>query len=234
MFDNIGKDLDEEAGRRQAISLFATFSGLGTWVGLAVLAGTWAVKEIVAPTPDAELVTLVEEEMAPDLPPPPPPPPPAAAVPDNPDEEQTDEPDELVDEVQELKDQVDEGIKSDVKPAGVVGGVEGGVVGGVVGGVLGGTGGVKVFHNSELVIKKKVTPEYPEAAKSLNLGDQRCLVTVRIDEEGVPYEASVDGCPKVFHDAAREGILKWRWYPAKDGKNRVKAQTTIAVMYKLT
>jgi Gram-negative bacterial TonB protein C-terminal len=57
---------------------------------------------------------------------------------------------------------------------------------------------------------------------------------VLIDTEGVPYDATVDGCPKVFHDAAREGILKWRWYPVRDGKDKVRAQTTIAVIYKLT
>ena len=103
----------------------------------------------------------------------------------------------MTEDIQELKEVVPEEIKSDTKPAGVEGGVEGGVVGGVVGGVQGGVvggvlggqlGGVRVFHHSELEPKKRVYPEYPEAAKELNLGDQRCLAVVFMDEEGVPYD----------------------------------------------
>jgi protein TonB len=136
-------------------------------------------------------------------------------------------------------------MKNDKKPAGVEGGVEGGVAGGVVGGVIGGVeggvlggqlgagGGPKVFHHSELEAKKKVQPEYPEAALSLNLGDQRCMARVFIDEEGVPYDVIVEKCPNVFHPVTKETILKWRWYPPKDGKNKVKAQTTIGVTYKM-
>ncbi|MEQ1506763.1 MAG: energy transducer TonB, partial [Myxococcota bacterium] len=135
----------------------------------------------------------------------------------------------------DLQEEVKEEVKSDAKPAGVVGGVEGGVEGGVVGGVLGGGPGtgVRVFHQSELEVKKRVNPEYPEAARALNLGDQRCLVKVIMDEEGVPFNVIVDACPKVFHDVTREAILKWRWYPPKDGKSKIKAQTTIAVTFKL-
>jgi outer membrane biosynthesis protein TonB len=90
-----------------------------------------------------------------------------------------------------------------------------------------------VFHHSELEVKKRLNPEYPEAARALSLGDQRCLAKVFIDEEGVPYDVQVESCPKVFFEDTKQAILKWRWYPPKDGKNRVKAQTTIAVTYKL-
>jgi protein TonB len=148
----------------------------------------------------------------------------------------------MQEEIKELQQEVKEEIKNDVKPAGdpagVEGGVEGGVAGGVVGGVIGGVlggdlNGVKVFHHSELEVKKRIEPEYPESAKALNLGEQRCLVKVFMDEEGVPYEAMVDGCPEAFRPSAKEAIMKWRWYPPKDGKNKVKAQTTIAITYKL-
>jgi hypothetical protein len=45
---------------------------------------------------------------------------------------------------------------------------------------------------------------------------------------------SVETCPKVFHEATKEALLKWRWYSPKDGKTKCKAQTTIAVIYKLS
>ena len=112
----------------------------------------------------------------------------------------------------------------------MVGGVAGGIEGGQLGGEL---GGVKVFHHSELEVKRRIDPEYPEAAKQQQLGEVRCLVKVFMDEDGVPYQAMVDGCPDAFHTSAKEAILKWRWYPPKDGKVKVKAQTTIAITYKL-
>jgi len=121
----------------------------------------------------------------------------------------------------------------------VEGGVEGGVVGGVIGGVEGGVvggklgGGVKVFHHRDLEAKKRVQPRYPDAASEMNLGDQKCLARVFIDEKGKPYEVVVERCPKVFHAATKEAILKWRWYPPKDGKTKVKAQTVIGITYKM-
>jgi hypothetical protein len=244
LFDNIGKDLDEEANKRRAASLFLTLAGLGGVVGFGVAFTAYTAAQVVMESNlDDQMVELVEEAIEQALPPPPPPPPPPAAAPDPTDETVVPEPDEMVDEVKELQEEVKEEIKSDVKPAGVEGGQEGGVEGGVVGGVQGGVeggvlggqlSGVKVFHHSELEKKKSVMPDYPEPARALNLGDQKCLARVFIDEEGVPYDVSVDACPKVFHDSTREALLKWRWYPPKDGKNKCKAQTTIAVIYKLS
>jgi hypothetical protein len=241
MFDNIGRDLDEEANKRRATAVMLTLLGLGGTIGLVVGWGMYKAAEVLLdPQVDEEMVELVtDEEMADEAPPPPPPPPPAAAASE---EETEDTPDEMVEDIQELKEVVPEEIKSDAKPAGMEGGVEGGVVGGVVGGVQGGVvggvlggqlGGVRVFHHSELEPKKRVYPEYPEAAKELNLGDQRCLAIVFMDEEGTPYDVRVDNCPKVFELPTKEAMLKWRWYPPKDGKNKVKAQTTIAVTYKM-
>ncbi len=249
MFDNIGKDLDQEANKRRAQSFFVSLAMIGGGVGffLGITAYT-AVELVLEPMMDEEMVeVLLEEGLDDEAPPPPPPPPPPAAATDAEEEEEEDDPDpdEVQDEVKELKDDVKDEMKNDKKPAGVEGGVEGGVAGGVVGGVIGGVeggvlggqlgagGGPKVFHHSELEAKKKVQPEYPEAALSLNLGDQRCMVRVFIDEEGVPYDVIVEKCPNVFHPVTKETILKWRWYPPKDGKNKVKAQTTIGVTYKM-
>jgi hypothetical protein len=236
VFDNIGKDLDEEANKRRAASLFLTVTGLTAVLGLVVGIGAYTAAEVLSEVVLPDMVELLDPLADDALPPPPPPPPPPAA----PEQEDIPEPDEMVDEIKELQEEVKEEIKADEAPAdegtegGVEGGVIGGVVGGVVGGVLGGTlGGVRVFHHSELEVKKRINPEYPEAARALNIGDQRCLAKVFIDEEGVPYDVQVESCPKVFFEDTKSAILKWRWYPPKDGKTKVKAQTTIAVTYKL-
>ena len=81
-------------------------------------------------------------------------------------------------------------------------------------------------------VKKRKLPKYPEAAESMNLGDQRCRVSVTIDEKGIPFRATVTGCPKVFHQEAKQAILQWRWYPPKVDRQKVKAQTLIAVVFK--
>lgn len=239
MFDNIGRDLDEEANKRRASALFLTLVGLGGAVGLTVGIGMWTAAEVILDVDlEQEMVQLIEDVIEDMPPPPPPPPPPPAAAQQEEEEPEEPEPDEMVEEIKELKEEVKQEVKSEAKPAGVEGGQEGGVVGGVVGGVPGGvvgsTGtGVRVFHHSELEVKKRVNPSYPEAARALNIGDQRCLAKVFINEEGVPYEVVVESCPKVFHEDTKAAILKWRWYPPKDGKSKVKAQTTIAVTYKL-
>ena len=67
----------------------------------------------------------------------------------------------------------------------------------------------------------------------MNLGDQVCKARVFIDEKGVPYDVKVEDCPKVFHAATRAAMLKWRWYPPKAGREKVKAQVVIGIRYKL-
>ena len=248
MFDNIGKDLDEEANKRRAASFMLTIMGLGGAVAFTVAAGAYTAAEVLLEHKlDEEMVeVLLDDGIEDDAPPPPPPPPPPPAAAEEEDEEEDEEdepdPDDEPDEVTELEDEPDKEMKSDTKPKGAQGGVEGGVEGGVVGGQIGGVeggvlggqlGGVRVFHHSELEVKKRVNPQYPDQARELNLGDQRCLAKVFIDEVGVPYDVKVENCPNTFHTETKAAILKWRWYPPKDGKNKVKAQTTIAVTYKM-
>jgi outer membrane biosynthesis protein TonB len=252
MFDTVGKNNDEEATKRSLASLLITTVLLGAGAAFFVGYGAMKVVETVqaVQTSDDMVEVILEDPGMDEAPPPPPPPPPPPAAADDAeeededeDEEPTNETDEMVEEVKELKEEVKTEIKSVERPKGVKDGVEGGVEGGVVGGVKDGVkdgvvggqldgGGIRMFHHSELEVKARKLPRYPEAAEAMNLGDQRCKVRVKIDEKGIPFEARVEGCPKVFHDEAREAILKWKWYPPKNGKTKVKAQTTIAVMFK--
>lgn len=240
MFDHVGKDPDEEAGRRRAVSMFLTivlFGGTaGISAGIAYYTATEVLPEILE---EAELVELIEIDDQPieeEAPPPPPPPPPAAPDEEiDEDAEEEPEPDEMQEEVKELDEKVEDKVATDKgRPPGNPDGVVGGEIGGVEGGVVGGTGkSIRVMHHSEVEVKKRIDPKYPKAAKDANLGDQRCLVKVKIDETGTPYDVQVERCPKVFHAETVESIMKWRWYPPKVGKEKVKAQITIGVTYKV-
>ncbi|MES2643067.1 MAG: energy transducer TonB [Myxococcota bacterium] len=55
--------------------------------------------------------------------------------------------------------------------------------------------------------------DYPVEAREQKLPDARCTVRVSIDPKGVPYDAVVSECPLVFHEAAREITLRYRFYP---------------------
>ena len=232
MFDSIGRDLDEEANKRSAISVAITIALIGAG-SLGFMAATALVVKKMAPEAYDEMVQIFTEEQVEDeleAPPPPPPPPPSAA-PEEEDDEQ--EPDEMVEEIKELDEKIDKEIKAKKEPAGPKGGMEGGVIGGVEGGVVGGTlGGPKMFHHSQLTAKKKIQPIYPSAAETLNLGDQRCQARVFIDETGRVYDVQVNKCPKVFHTATQSALMQWRYYPPKSGKEKVKAQILIGVTFK--
>lgn len=238
MFENVGRDPDREGGKRRAVSLVLTVFLFGGGTGLSAAIAYYTATEIVPEIlEDVELVELIQpeedvpEEEAPPPPPPPPPPGPEEEI----DEDSTEEPqpDEMAEDVQDLEENVEDKVATDKgRPPGDPDGQVGGEIGGQAGGVVGGTG-VRVMHHSEVEIKKQVEPKYPKAARDANLGDQRCLVKVKINEAGEPYDVKVENCPKVFHAATEEAILKWRWWPPKVGKEKVKAQITIGVNYKV-
>ena len=235
MFDHVGRDPDEEAGKRGAMSAGLTLLLTAGSVGLTIGIASWTAAEVVLEmVDDMDMVEIVMEDVPEELPPPPPPPPPGPEEEEE-EEEEEPEPDEMDEEIKELDKEPEKELKNAANapkgdPEGVVGGVIGGVEGGVVGGTL---GNVHVLHHSEVEVKKRIEPRYPKTAKEANLGDQRCLAKVYIDETGTPYKVLVENCPKVFHASTREAILKWRWYPPKVGKQKVKAQITIGITYKV-
>ncbi len=114
----------------------------------------------------------------------------------------------------------------------MVGGVVGGQVGGVLGGQLGGTG-VKAVHWSK--VKQKRMPEFkfPEAAKALNMKEERCQVRFFIDEKGVPEKIVIEKCPKVFHDEINEKAMKARFYPMQVEGAAAKALFVLGITFRL-
>lgn len=246
MFDNVGKVNDQEATKRQLAALVLTgllFSAVSASIVLYGL--IWAVQQVIETPQDEELVEVVIDDPSLDEAPPPPPPPPPPAASSDPETEDDDTPEteEMVEEIKELDEKVEEKVAADVPKGGVEGGVEGGVVGGVAGGVVGGVvggeiggqlGGIRTFHHSEVTTKKRVSPVYPDAAKEMNLGNVDCRVRIFIDENGVPFDVKFEACPKVFQASAKDAIMQWRWYPAKVGTEKVKAQFLLNIAYKLT
>jgi hypothetical protein len=126
---------------------------------------------------------------------------------------------------------VEGGVEGGVKD-GVVDGVVGGVKDGVLGGQLGGTG-VKTVHWSEAIVKTRVKPAFPEAAKQLGLKKERCIVHIIIAPSGKPSEVSFKACPELFKSNAREAAMQWEWYPLTEAGQPISAQFDLVFQFNL-
>lgn len=253
MFEHVGKPIDDDAAARSAKSAGLTLGLLALLGGVGFAWATWKAAEVVvkAIIQDEAMVEVVldEPDLTEALPPPPPPPPPSVAAAVEPEDPDTDvdaqpEPDEMLDEVPTLDEDPDTDIREADRPKGEEGGVEGGqeggdakygVLGGVEGGVPGGQlGASRTVHRNDVQVKRCLPSvfKYPEAAENLSLGTQSCIASVHLDAEGVPVAVDVQStCPKVFHNATREGLLQCRWYPYKSGGQKIPVQFQFKVTF---
>ena len=92
-------------------------------------------------------------------------------------------------------------------------------------------GGYKVMHHSDVEWKNRAIPDYPEAAREMNLGEVECRVRMFVDEKGMPNDIEFVACPKVFQDTTREAFFKSRWYPAKVDNAKTRAQFLLVYKY---
>lgn len=244
MFDSVGKTIDPDAGRRRVYSASLTLLLLGTTVGGGFAYVAWQAARIVyqeiVPDDDMVEIEMVEEQPEELEAPPPPPMQQAGGLADEPEPDEpppTPVAEEMQEEVEQLDEHVEEKVSSqagnpDADPNAM--GTADGDPNGKPDGVRDGTGtGPRVFHHSEVTIKRQVTPVYPEEAKDLNMGDVTCRVRIFIDTEGVPYDIVFESCPKPFHQSATEALQKWRWYPARMGGEKVAAQFVMVFKYTL-
>jgi protein TonB len=246
MFQTIGRDLDVDRDRRRMTASAITALLVATVVCTAGLYGAMHVhKPIVIPedgpmpTPldlaDGDLVKL-------DLPGLPPAAPPAPA----PREPVTPKAPEEPAEPTRLDPVVPPAVVSSTPPAGPGAGpltgtelLPGGTcptcTGTEPGGGGGGTGsGYRTFHQSEVQVKRRVQPIYPDAARAMGIDEASCRVRVKIDETGFPQALEFEDCPPVFQPSAEAALKRWRWYPAKVGDVAVPAQFVIVVKYRAT
>ena len=237
MFDNVGKG-GQGSVQRTASSFLLTLLFNGTLFSLVLWLGSKAVEK--AEEVKDKLVAVSME-----APPPPPPPPPAGGgkkkKEKKPDEEIVKEEvpvEPVILEKEEEKPVEDEGEEEG--PEGVEGGVKDGVVDGVVGGVkdgvlggqLGGTG-PKTVHWSEVQVKTRVKPRFPEAAKQLGMKEEKCIVHIVVGVDGRAEDVTFKACPELFKASAKEAAMQWLWYPLLDAGQPIRAQFDINFVFKL-
>ena len=248
MFDTVGTHNDDEATQRSFLALLLTSCLVGGTTASTLGFLAYQVAE-VAQTPAPEPIDpqafaqvdlpeeAVPQESAPPLPLPP------RGIETAPDPIPP-EPDEVAPEQRELEPVTPKPMVSQVPRAGTADGsddgLEGGAPGGSPGGRPGGQGlggegdgdGLRWVHQTTLEAKRRPQIHYPEAARGISTGDQRCVAEVHIDAQGVPVRVQVRDCPEAFHQAAVDGLLRWRWYPPKvDGRTR-GVSTKISVLFK--
>ena len=73
--------------------------------------------------------------------------------------------------------------------------------------------GLRVVDYDAVRVRSQVSPEFPQAARALNLSGDTCVVRLDIDTHGRPTSAVAAGCSEIFAEAAEEAALKWRFAP---------------------
>ncbi len=87
-----------------------------------------------------------------------------------------------------------------------------------------------VLHHSELSWRRQVQPIYPSEVD--DAPDRvACIVSVGIDQKGVPQQVTVADCPAAFHEATRSALSRSRWFSPRVGGRKVAAQTTIRIVF---
>lgn len=91
----------------------------------------------------------------------------------------------------------------------------------------------KVVHGTEVRVKHREYPTYPEAAKQLGIEEALCKVRFSIDEQGTPTDIQILECPKVFEQATLDAAWKWRFYPLEVEGVPTKCSFVLNVKYVL-
>ena len=93
---------------------------------------------------------------------------------------------------------------------------------------------VMFLTSSEVRPKRRVRPDYPAAAKALNITEARCHVQFAIDAKGRPTDVQVRNCPAVFHEEVLKAAWEWRFYPVRnDSGVRSAAAFTLALTFRM-
>ena len=249
MFDTIGHTRDDDANQRRAAAaiLLTVLFGGAIGLGLVVTAYTAQhVGDLPAPwTEDLVELNVEVPNIEIELPAVPAPPPPkmALGVAPEPDVEPVPtQPDELDPDIQPLTTP-DDRVADTSPPVGdpddfVDGDPDGDLENGQFGGVRDGTGdtlsalgsSTPTVHMRDVQMRRSVTPDYPEAARDMNLGQVDCRVRVLIDPDGRPADLTVLACPSVFHDEVRQAVERTRWYPYRIGGQ--KSQARFEILYR--
>ncbi|MCB9741034.1 MAG: energy transducer TonB [Alphaproteobacteria bacterium] len=88
-------------------------------------------------------------------------------------------------------------------------------------------------HWSEVKVKKRVNPSFPDEMKARNV-EGSCRLRIYIDERGVPYRITTESCDPGFEQSAIEACEKWRFYPMKRDGVAIPAQFVLSIRFKLS
>jgi protein TonB len=245
MFDSVGKDTHRSAKRQSTAFLMSlvTVSATSAFI-------YWATSRVIEEVIEADEVVEVPVTLA--APPPPPPPPPPGGNRPKTEKKKPDEikPQEVPQEIVPLEPPPTEAPPEEAgeeggQEGGEVGGQVGGTVGGdvkngVLGGQLGGTGtDLKAVHYSEVKYKVRPSDKYPDSIKSaaaaMGFDDEKCMVTIEIDESGKPTQAEASKCNEIFKQAAIDAAMGSEFYPYIDPNTGqpIKVKFTWVFRYRL-
>jgi protein TonB len=213
----------------------------GLVLGTVVAASLWFVEEVPEPPIPVQFYAAA--------PPPPPPPPPPAAKPATPKAvakqtpvkpSQVTAPTIIPDVIPqplaapEPVEAASEGVEG-----GVEGGVPGGVVGGVRGGVLGGTGtnlGAPLRVGGDVkapVLKERIEPQYPEAARKARMQGVVILEAIITTEGRVANVKVLKSVNPLLDAAAERAVSQWVYKPATLNGRAVSVYLTVTVNFQL-
>jgi hypothetical protein len=234
MFDRIVEPVDGEARKRDAVSLAVTGAlSTAAVVGFVVGSFVWFVAPAPAPQPEPPVVMLPQGGGGPPDLPELPRAPRERMEPTEVDPDALPDPEAAPTETQPNPTPHDPGT-GDLGDGGGKGGGHTTGIGTPIGTAdEADEGDVRIAHYAPPEVKRRFQPRYPDELREDGLGEQRCTAVVRLDAQGVPYEVDVTGCPEAFWAPTRSALLKWRWYPARDGHAKIASQTTLSVVYRL-
>lgn len=88
-------------------------------------------------------------------------------------------------------------------------------------------------HSTELAVKLRVQPRFPEAARALGRNEENCVLRITVNEQGEPVDVSPRTCPELYRAAAVEAAYGWRWYPLIENGVGQRAQFDLNFVFRL-
>ena len=82
-------------------------------------------------------------------------------------------------------------------------------------------------------VKRSASPEYPLAARSMDIEDPSCAISVVFDEKGKVVSADPFACPTVFEDSASKAAKAFRFEPIEVGGEAVPGFFELRIKYVL-
>ena len=90
-------------------------------------------------------------------------------------------------------------------------------------------------HHSELDVKRRTFPVYPEHLQGQHLEPVLCYARIHINQSGVPtsvvIEQPYNDCTEAFQTPAIESLMKWRWYPPKVNGEKADVEIRLGITF---